>query len=48
MTAVDIQETLSVPEGTVVEVYRNGYEWNGEVYRSAQVKVARSPERKSE
>jgi molecular chaperone GrpE len=48
MTAVDIAETSSVPEGTVVEVYRNGYEWNGEVYRSAQVKVARNPERKSE
>ncbi len=48
MTAVDIDETSSVPEGTVVEVYRNGFEWNGEVYRSAQVKVARSPERKPE
>lgn len=41
MTAVDVEEIGSVPEGTVVEVYRNGYEWNGEVYRSAQVKVAR-------
>jgi molecular chaperone GrpE len=48
MTAVDIEETNSVPKGTVVEVYRNGYEWNGEVYRSAQVKVARNPERKPE
>jgi molecular chaperone GrpE len=48
MTAVDIEETISVPQGTVVEVYRNGYEWNGEVYRTAQVKVARNPERKSE
>jgi len=47
MTAVDIEETSSVPQGTVVEVYRNGYEWNGEVYRTAQVKVARNPERKS-
>jgi len=44
MTAVDIEETSSVPEGTVVEVYRNGYEWNGEVHRTAQVKVARSPD----
>lgn len=42
MTAVDIEETDAVPEGTVVEVYRNGYEWNDEVYRAAQVKVARS------
>jgi hypothetical protein len=48
MTAVDIEETSSRPQGTVVEVYRNGYEWNGEVYRTAQVKVARNPERKSE
>lgn len=48
MTAVDIEETSSMPQGTVVEVYRNGYEWNGEVYRTAQVKVARNPERKSE
>ena len=47
MTAIDIEETGSVPEGTVVEIYRNGYEWNGEVYRTAQVKVARNPERKS-
>ena len=31
------------PEGTVMGVYRNGYEWEGEVYRPAQVKVARSP-----
>jgi len=42
MTAVDIEETPAVPEGTVVEVYRNGYEWNGEVYRTAKVKVARN------
>lgn len=42
MTAVDIEETKSVPEGTVVEVYRNGFEWNNEVYRTAQVKVARA------
>jgi hypothetical protein len=48
MTAVDIEGTSSVPEGTVVEVYRNGYEWNGEVYRTAQVKVARNPMRRSE
>jgi molecular chaperone GrpE (heat shock protein) len=48
MTAVDIEGTSSVPEGTVVEVYRNGYEWNGEVYRTAQVKVARNPVRRSE
>ena len=41
MTAIAIEETDAVPEGTVVEVYRNGYDWEGEVYRPAQVKVAR-------
>jgi molecular chaperone GrpE len=40
MTAVELEETDSVLEGTVVGVYRTGYEWEGEVYRSAQVKVA--------
>ena len=43
MTAVEVEETTAVPEGTVMGVYRNGYEWEGEVYRPAQVKVARSP-----
>ncbi|MGH9628574.1 MAG: nucleotide exchange factor GrpE [Bryobacteraceae bacterium] len=43
MSAVDIEETTQVPEGTVLEVYRPGYEWKGEVYRTAQVKVARLP-----
>ncbi|MHB8301765.1 MAG: nucleotide exchange factor GrpE [Acidobacteriaceae bacterium] len=47
MAAVEIEETDSVPEGTVVEVYRNGYEWEGQVYRSAQVKVARLQDRNS-
>jgi hypothetical protein len=41
MTAVDIEQSAAVPEGTVSEVYRNGYEWNGEVYRTAKVKVVR-------
>jgi molecular chaperone GrpE len=40
MTAVELEETDSLREGTVVGVYRTGYEWEGEVYRSAQVKVA--------
>jgi hypothetical protein len=43
MSAVDVEETLGVPEGTVVAVYRTGYEWNGAVYRPAQVRVARAP-----
>lgn len=47
MTAIEIEETDAVAEGTVVEVHRNGYEWEGEVYRPAQVKVARPQERNS-
>ncbi len=43
MKAVDLLETSEVPEGTVLEVYRRGYEWNGEVFRVAEVKVARAP-----
>ncbi len=40
MNAIDRQETGEVPEGRVMEVYRSGYEWNGEVFRAAQVKVS--------
>ena len=43
MNAVDVEETTRVADGTVVEVYRSGYEWNGELYRPAQVRVARRP-----
>ena len=43
MNAIDMEESSAVAEGTVLEVYRNGYEWNGEVFRTAQVKVARAP-----
>jgi molecular chaperone GrpE (heat shock protein) len=42
MNAVDMEESDSAPEGTVLEVYRSGYEWSGEVLRPAQVKVARA------
>ena len=42
MYAVDVEETEQAAEGTVVEVYRTGYEWKGEVHRAAQVKVARA------
>jgi molecular chaperone GrpE len=41
MNAVDVEETDQAAEGTVLFVYRAGYEWNGEVYRPAQVRVAR-------
>ena len=43
MHAVDIEETEAAAEGTVVAVYRAGYEWKGTVHRPAQVKVARRP-----
>jgi hypothetical protein len=43
MNAIDREESRSAPEGTVLEVYRSGYEWNGEVFRPAQVKVACAP-----
>ena len=45
MNAVAVEETNAVTEGMVLSVYRTGYEWNGEVYRPAQVKVARSSQR---
>ncbi len=43
MSAVDREESSEVPEGTVLEVYRTGYEWGGTVFRPAQVKVACAP-----
>jgi len=46
MNAVDRQESSAVPEGTVIEVYRSGYEWNGDVFRPAQVKVSCAPAEK--
>lgn len=41
MNAIETEETSAAPDGTVIEVYREGYEWNGKVYRPAQVKVAK-------
>ena len=43
MNAIDSEESATVPDGRVLEVYRSGYEWNGEVFRTAQVKVSRAP-----
>jgi molecular chaperone GrpE len=43
MNAIDSEASSTVPEGMVLEVYRPGYEWNGEVFRTAQVKVSRAP-----
>jgi molecular chaperone GrpE len=42
MNAIDSEETSEVPDGTVREVYRSGFEWNGEVFRTAQVRVSRA------
>jgi len=42
MSAIDIRETDEVAHGTVLEVFRPGWEWDGKVYRAAQVKVARA------
>ena len=43
MNAIESEESAAAPGGAVLEVYRSGYEWNGEVFRTAQVKVARAP-----
>jgi FKBP-type peptidyl-prolyl cis-trans isomerase len=43
MNAIESEESAGVPGDTVLEVYRSGYEWNGEVFRPAQVKVSREP-----
>ena len=43
MNAIDRHETTDIPPGIVVEVYRNGYEWEGELFRPAQVKVSCAP-----
>ena len=45
MNAAGVEETARVLEGTVVEVYRPGYLAGEELFRPAQVKVARSPRR---
>jgi hypothetical protein len=43
MNAIDSEESATVAPDTVLEVYRSGYEWEGEVFRPAQVKVSRAP-----
>ena len=43
MNAIESEESDTVAADTVLEVYRSGYEWNGEVFRPAQVKVSRAP-----
>lgn len=44
MNAVDKQVSAEAGEGIVLEVYRSGFEWNGEIFRPAQVKVSCGPE----
>ncbi len=41
MRAVEIVRTDAEPEGRVLGVVRNGYEWRGRVIRHAEVEVAR-------
>jgi molecular chaperone GrpE len=41
MQVVALEVTDRAPEGTVLEVYRPGYERRGEIHRPAQVKVAK-------
>ena len=43
MNAIDSGESATAAPDTVLEVYRSGYEWHGEVLRPAQVKVSRAP-----
>jgi molecular chaperone GrpE (heat shock protein) len=43
MNAIESEESATVAPGTVLEIYLNGYEWNGEIFRPAQVKVSREP-----
>lgn len=40
MMAIETDTSGAAPDGTVVEVFREGYEWNGELCRTAQVRVA--------
>jgi len=46
MNAIESGDSEEFPPNTVLEVYRTGYEWNGEVFRPAQVKVSRAPIKK--
>ena len=48
MNVIDVEETVEVPDGTVLEIYRTGYMWNEDVLHPAQVKVARAPRLKIE
>ena len=45
MHAVGVVEDGNAADGSVVDICRRGYEWNGEIYRPAQVRVARAENR---
>ena len=42
MRVADVEVSGSAREGEVLSVYRSGFEWNGELLRPAEVKVARA------
>ena len=44
MRAVEVDASADAAPGTVLDVFRIGYEWDGRVYRAAEVKVARPTE----
>ncbi len=44
MKAIDIGYDADAPDGTVLEVYRQGYRRGEMIYRPAEVKVARRPQ----
>jgi len=48
MKAVDIGHESDVPDGTVLEVYRQGYWWGETAYRLAEVKVATQRQQKQQ
>jgi len=48
MIAVDVEDTARTPEGTVLDVYRTGYQWEERIFRTAEVKVARRPKNSPE
>jgi molecular chaperone GrpE len=41
MKIVDIEDRRDIEEGTVLAVYRRGYQWRGSLLQPAEVKVAR-------
>jgi len=42
MSVIDVELHPDIAEGTVLEEYRSGWLWDGQVYRVAQVKVVKN------